>query len=123
MTRQLPRPTLTDTLFPDTALFRSAENVIGETVSALNALLGRLSAVRRSAVLEREKRFEDFAASSSDWFWELDENLRFCFFSDRYTAVTGVPEDALLGKTREETGIPGVAPAVDRKSTRLNSSH
>src|SRR3546814_4722246 len=49
---------------------------------------------------------------SSDWFWELDENLRFCFFSDRYTAVTGVPQDALLGKTREETGIPGVDPAV-----------
>src|SRR3546814_10333344 len=59
-----------------------AENEIGETVSALNALLGRLSAVRRSAVLEREKRFEDFAASSSEWFWALEENLRFCFGSE-----------------------------------------
>ena len=89
-----------------------ADDEIGETVTALNALLGRLSDVRRSDLLAREKRFEDFAASSSDWFWEMDENLRFCFFSDRYTAVTGVPESVLMGKTREETGIPGVDPKV-----------
>ena len=89
-----------------------ADNEIGETVTALNALLGRLSAIRRSAVREREERFQDFAASSSDWFWEMDEELRFCFFSDRYTAVTGVAESVLMGKTREETGIPGVEPEV-----------
>ncbi|GAB4373162.1 MAG: hypothetical protein Kow00114_35020 [Kiloniellaceae bacterium] len=87
-----------------------ADDEIGETVTALNALLGRLSDIRRSDLHAREKRFEDFAASSSDWFWEMDENLRFCFFSDRYTAVTGVPESVLMGKTREETGIPGVDP-------------
>jgi PAS domain S-box-containing protein len=89
-----------------------ADNEIGETVTALNALLDRLAAIRRSAVLEREQRFQDFAEASSDWFWEMDENLRFCFFSDRYTDVTGVPQSVLLGKTREETGIPGVDPAA-----------
>ncbi|MEO3430684.1 ATP-binding protein [Pelagibius sp. CAU 1746] len=87
-----------------------ADNEIGETVTALNALLTRLSAIRRSHIYEREKRFQDFAASSSDWFWEMDEHLRFSFFSGRYTGVTGVPETVLLGKTREETGIPGVDP-------------
>ena len=89
-----------------------ADDEIGETVTALNALLGRLSDIRRSDVDEREKRFQDFVASSSDWFWEMDENLRFCFFSDRYTDVTGVAENMLMGKTREETGIPGVDPVV-----------
>ncbi len=89
-----------------------ADNEIGETVTVLNALLSRLSAIRRSHVYEREKRFQDFVASSSDWFWEMDENLRFCFFSDRYTDVTGVPESVLLGKTREETGIPGVDQSI-----------
>ena len=89
-----------------------AKNEIGETVTALNALLERLSSVRRSHVYDREKRFEDFVASSSDWFWEMDEQLRFCFFSDRYTDVTGVDQNVLLGKTREETGIPGVDPQV-----------
>ncbi len=95
-----------------------SENEIGETVTALNTLLGRLSAVRRSAVREREERFQDFAASSSDWFWEMDEDLRFCFFSDRYTAVTGVAESVLMGKTREETGIPGVDPLIWQQHLR-----
>ncbi|WP_340117225.1 ATP-binding protein [Pelagibius sp. 7325] len=89
-----------------------ADNEIGETVTALNALLSRLSDIRRKDLHAREKRFEDFAASSSDWFWEMDEELRFCFFSERYTAVTGVPESLLMGKTRRETGIPNVDPKV-----------
>ncbi|WP_193368302.1 sensor histidine kinase [Pelagibius marinus] len=98
-----------------------ADNEIGETVTVLNALLSRLSAIRRSHVYEREKRFQDFVASSSDWFWEMDENLRFCFFSDRYTDVTGVPETVLLGKTREETGIPGVDQSIWQQ--HLNDLH
>ena len=89
-----------------------ARNEIGETVNALNALLGRLSSLRRSHIREREERFQDFAASSSDWFWEMDENLRFCFFSERFAEVTGVPETMLLGKTRQETGVPGVDAAT-----------
>ena len=100
-----------------------AKDEIGETVTALNALLERLSAIRRSHVYEREKRFQDFVASSSDWFWEMDENLRFCFFSDRYTDVTGVAENALMGKTREETGIPGVDPDVWEQHLRDLHAH
>ncbi|MGF1593484.1 MAG: ATP-binding protein [Kiloniellaceae bacterium] len=101
----------------------AADDEIGETVTALNALLGRLSAVRRSALREREERFEDFAASSSDWFWEMDENLRFCFFSERFTAITGVDESLLMGKTREETGIPDVDPAIWEKHLRDLRAH
>ncbi|MGE5768591.1 MAG: ATP-binding protein [Bacteroidota bacterium] len=100
-----------------------ADDEIGETVTALNALLDRLAAIRRSAVLEREQRFQDFAEASSDWFWEMDENLRFCFFSDRYTDVTGVPQGVLLGKTREETGIPGVDPAAWEQQLRDLHAH
>ncbi len=59
---------------------------------------------------ESERRFRDFAASSSDWYWEMDADLRFSYFSDRFTEVTGVPNEALLGKTRDETGIPDVDP-------------
>ena len=38
----------------------------------------------------------------------MDENLRFSYFSDRFTDVTDVPQDRLLGRTRQESGIPGV---------------
>ncbi len=57
---------------------------------------------------DSKARFRDFAASSSDWFWEMDEDLRFTYFSERFTEVTSVPPEMLLGRTREETDIPGV---------------
>lgn len=57
------------------------------------------------ALNENEKRFRDFASTTSDWFWEMDENLRFCYFSERFTDITGVPTEWLLGKTRQESGV------------------
>jgi|GEM_PF-1264520 len=84
---------------------------LGEMAQVLNQLLERLSSVRRSDLADREKRLRGFADVSSDWFWEMDEHLRFSYFSDRFTEVTGVPSEMLLGKTREETGIPNVDPA------------
>ena len=65
---------------------------------------------RELALSESQERFRHFAEASSDWFWEMDEELRFSYFSQRFTEVTGVPEEMLLGKTREESGIPNVDP-------------
>ena len=56
-------------------------------------------------VREREEKFKDFADASSDWFWEMDEELRFSYFSDRFQAMTGVEPRFLIGKTREESGV------------------
>ena len=61
---------------------------------------------------ESERRFRDFVASASDWYWEMDADLRFSYFSDRFPEVSGVPAEALLGRTPEETGIPDVDPAA-----------
>jgi len=78
----------------------------------------QIVAVRAGAELERvqfhnqlqqsEQRFRDFAESSSDWFWEMDANLRFSYFSERFEEITGVLQTELLGKTRQETGIPEI---------------
>lgn len=57
------------------------------------------------ALNDNEKRFRDFASTTSDWFWEMDENLRFSYFSDRFQEITGVPPEWLLGKTRQESGV------------------
>ena len=68
---------------------------------------------KTEAALERSQaRFKDFATSASDWFWEMDADLRFSYFSDRFGEVTGVEESNLLGKTRQETGIPDVDEAA-----------
>lgn len=86
----------------------------------LQLVAARVSAeverLRNSRTLNRERqRFADFAEISSDWFWEKDENLRFCYFSERFELITGVKSAELLGKTREETGAPGSDPAAYRK--------
>ena len=88
------------------------DDEIGETVATLNTLLDRVSEAHRSDVREREQRLQDFADASSDWFWEMDANLRFSYFSDRFTEVSGVSQEELLGRSREETGIQGVDTAV-----------
>lgn len=49
----------------------------------------------------------------------MDSQLRFSYFSDRFEEVTGVPLLKLLGKTRDETGIPGVA--IDEWENHLNT--
>jgi len=61
---------------------------------------------------ESNARFRDFAEAAQDYFWEMDADLRFSFFSDRFTEISGVPQETLLGKTREETGVPGVDPNI-----------
>ena len=56
-----------------------------------------------------EQRFQSFTMSAADWYWEMDSKLRFSYFSDKFEEITGVSPDRLLGKTRQETGMPGVS--------------
>ena len=86
----------------------------------------RQTAALRAEIEEREKsdrRFRDFSEASADWFWEMDENLRFSYFSDRFESTTGVPPSILLGKTREETGIPEIDPEVWAKQLQDQAAH
>jgi PAS domain S-box-containing protein len=62
---------------------------------------------RYDEVVFERTRFADIAEASSDWFWEMDKELRFSYFSEKFTQVTGVPQEKLLGVTREENGNPG----------------
>ncbi len=54
------------------------------------------------ALQASEQRFRDFAETASDWFWELDSELRFSGISGRYQEVTGQPAEDLIGRTRRE---------------------
>ncbi len=57
------------------------------------------------ALRDGEERFRGFAETASDWFWEMDENLRFSYISERFTEISGVPVKQLLGKTRHESEL------------------
>lgn len=61
---------------------------------------------RTQKLEESEERFRGFAESSSDWFWETDENLRTSFLSDRFEAATRLNASDVLGKTRRELTAP-----------------
>jgi PAS domain S-box-containing protein len=79
--------------------------VLGSATSILMFYTLRLKRLQ-SNLRSSEMRFRDYSDSSSDYYWEMDEHLRFSFFSERFTLVSGVSSDDLLGKTREETGVP-----------------
>ncbi|MEQ8320446.1 MAG: ATP-binding protein [Rhodospirillales bacterium] len=57
---------------------------------------------RTRALEHSEQRLRDMADVSADWFWEMDSDLRFSYFSERFEQVTGLDRDDFLWKTREE---------------------
>ncbi|MEM7042349.1 MAG: PAS domain S-box protein, partial [Pseudomonadota bacterium] len=57
------------------------------------------------ALRESEQRFKDIAEMTSDWFWELDAELRFSYFSERAAELSGTDTFATLGKKRSEIDI------------------
>lgn len=56
------------------------------------------------SITEAQIRFKDFARATSDWFWEVDKNLRFRMLSDRFTAITGTPAAIVVGQRLDEFG-------------------
>jgi PAS domain S-box-containing protein len=48
------------------------------------------------------QRFRDVADVAGDWIYEMDENLRFTFISDRFFEIFPVSRDTVMGKTRQE---------------------
>src|SRR3546814_16891971 len=97
MYRPPPRPTRTDTLFPDTTLFRSA--------------IRRIENVRSG-----EGRENDAARTE-----ELDRVIR----NDRSPQKADVEDIADRRQVHNSgrTVARPDSPVIDRKSTRLNSSH
>jgi PAS domain S-box-containing protein len=74
----------------------------GATIAVVLATLSHLLLDRQQSLRISQTRLRDFAVSSSDWFWEMDQNLRFCWFSEGVRDALGVPVDHFLGKTRSD---------------------
>jgi len=56
----------------------------------------------RQALRESESRFQDFAETAADLYWEMDEQLRFTRVSGKVRFLMGHDPEFVLGKTREE---------------------
>jgi diguanylate cyclase (GGDEF)-like protein/PAS domain S-box-containing protein len=55
-----------------------------------------------AALQESEARYRVLTDLSSDWYWEQDEHQRFKRVTRNDAGRTGIPQDALIGKTRRE---------------------
>ena len=58
----------------------------------------------RGELDRREQRFRDFTEVASDWVWETDAQLRYCYVSARFEQVTGQRIADRLGRRRYEPG-------------------
>lgn len=72
---------------------------------------------------ESEKRFRGFAESAADFYWELDEDLKFTFLSDSYTELTGIPVQSLIGVSRMDATIPDIDEDVWNNHLNALRSH
>lgn len=61
---------------------------------------------------QRDELLSGFAEASGHWFWEMDENLRFVWFSKNVEAHVGFPREWHYGKSREDIGAPDVPKEV-----------
>jgi len=68
----------------------------------LRAVEGRLINAHQSLAANEQRFLDIFSTSSNWWFWEMDANLRFSFFSENAASILGVDTDQLLGKSRED---------------------
>ncbi len=53
---------------------------------------------------QQETWMQTFLEQTTDWLWEMDENQKYTYLSDKYYQLTGDAADAVIGKTSVELG-------------------
>ncbi len=91
---RLASPTVTDAR---PIIARSLDE-IGAMAVQLNALLEHETRAQQE-LRDNQARLTMFAEAAGDYFYEMDENLRFSYFSDRFETITGIPIADVLGLT------------------------
>lgn len=84
---------------------KSAHDELEQRVHARTLHLNHEIAQRKAmekALRVSEERFKDIARSTSNWFYEMDADLRFTYISDQFFNITGVEPAQVIGKTRKE---------------------
>ncbi len=102
---------------PSRALRAEVPGVDGRRVEIVVATLPDGQAVVTAAP-PPEPVPPDVAAACTEWFWELDADLRVRFLSRRFEAITGIDPRRLLGKRREELVGP---PACGQDAAALRA--
>lgn len=94
------------------------EDEIGKIVKTYNRMAASARRyVRRLRISEdelrkSETRFRDLADVSSDWYFEMDAELRFIMISDRFFELINRDADQIIGRRRDELAGYGVSSSV-----------
>ncbi len=80
--------------------------MVGLLFAALTSFLSHLVINRETSLRESQSRLQDFAAASSDWFWEMDDALRVTWVSEGIGEFFGVPAAEFLGRKRGDFRDP-----------------
>ncbi len=67
-----------------------------------------------AALRQSEVQLRDFGAAASDWYWEMDRDLRISYLSDGFEETTGVRQEDVLGMMPEEI----YASVIDSEAVR-----
>jgi Amt family ammonium transporter len=107
--------TVTDRLFPITDSSGEVVEVGGVEID--------ITDLKRTeeALRENEERFRDFSEAASDWFWEMDENLCFTYFSGRFAEISGIANEDLIGKTRQKSSLEQENDSIRRNVADLEA--
>ena len=82
------------------AFFGSVILPFGIAGALIVGALSFLVASRQASLEDSRERLFDFAAASSDWYWETDAEHRLAWLSEGFERAFGVRPDAFLGKDR-----------------------
>ena len=72
---------------------------------------------------DSERLFRDFAQSSSDWFWETDEEQRFSRFDGNSPVLSALLAAGIIGRTRLDLMAPGASPEVLEDHRQTLAAH
>lgn len=73
-----------------------------EAAEAANSELESRVEARTRQLQDTEARFRDYANIASDWFWEMDKDLKYTLISDAYEKISGKDPKTILGKSPKE---------------------
>ncbi len=72
---------------------------LGKLAHGFNDMLDSVYKARQE-LLTSERRASDFANVSSDWFWEMDADLRYTSITGNFEKITGYEVDEVIGTKR-----------------------
>jgi len=69
-------------------------------------------------IRESENKFKDLTLCSSDWVWEVDEELKFTYCSDEVKSILGYEPEEFIGKTTFE-----IMPEDEKERFRVKETY